>query len=93
VATILRVLRPHHPPILESLQQSSSLHELPEWTALAASKTIGLLVPREAAFKKSFLHLFYDGQPDGLAPEISWFGFWCFSNARLASIRLSLALS
>lgn len=37
---------------------------------------------------------FYEGQVDTLmTSEVPWSGFWCFSRARLASIRLSLALS
>jgi hypothetical protein len=42
---------------------------------------------------QNFSHLFYDGQADGLTLEVFWLVFWCFSSARLASIRLSLALS
>ncbi len=37
--------------------------------------------------------IFYDGQADGLTLEVSWSVFRCFSSARVASIRLSLALS
>jgi hypothetical protein len=37
--------------------------------------------------------IFYDGQANGLTLAVSWLVFWCFSSARVASIRLSLALS
>jgi hypothetical protein len=39
-----------------------------------------------------FSHL-YDEQADGPTAEVSLLVFWCFSRARLASVRLSLALS
>ena len=42
---------------------------------------------------QTFAQLFYDGQVDGLTLEAAGPVFRCFSSARLASIRLSLALS